>query len=144
MFRKLQNLQNLNNIGKLNSIFKESTQNLKRQGFTKLLQTNRSKCRSNFVDHVSKVRFEVWDLDLCGSRVLGENPRENRVRAKNAHFRFYIAQCLDTISACSDTHVWIAELTFCNSCSDTGIACPDTTSRNLRLDHVPCASRHDF
>jgi len=83
MFRKLQNLQNLNNIGKLNSIFKESTQNLKRQGFTKLLQTNRSKCRSNFVDHVSKVRFEVWDLDLCGSRVLGENPKENRVRGSN-------------------------------------------------------------
>jgi len=29
-----------------------------------------------FVDHVSKVRFEVGGLNLHGSRVLGENPKK--------------------------------------------------------------------
>jgi hypothetical protein len=40
-FRKLQNVQNLKNIERLNEIFQESTQNLKKQGFMKLPQTNR-------------------------------------------------------------------------------------------------------
>jgi len=60
-------------------------------------------------------------LDLRGSRVLGENPKENRVemrkfwkfKLKKAHFRFYIAQCLDTISAYPDTRCRIRNSATC-------------------------------
>jgi hypothetical protein len=69
-------MQSLKNIRSLISIFQESTQNLKRQGFMKLSQTNRSKHKPRFVDHVFEVRFEVGGLDICGSRVLDEKPKE--------------------------------------------------------------------
>lgn len=42
----------------------------------KLSQTNRSKHRSRFVDHIFDVRFEVGGLDICGSGVLDEKHKE--------------------------------------------------------------------
>jgi hypothetical protein len=62
LFRKLQNTQNLKNNERLNSIFQESTQNLKRQGFSKLPQIDQSKRRSLRVDHIPDVRFEFGGL----------------------------------------------------------------------------------
>jgi hypothetical protein len=58
------------------------TQNLKEHEFTKLSQTNQQKCRSGFINRVFRVRFEVGGLDFCRSKVLGENPRENRGRER--------------------------------------------------------------
>jgi len=77
MFRKLQNTQNLKNNKHCIQISKDLTRNLKRQEFRNLSQTNRSKRGSLCIDHVPGVRFEVWGLNISGSRFFNQNPKRN-------------------------------------------------------------------
>jgi hypothetical protein len=57
MFRKLQNAQNLMKNQDQTHISSNLTQNFKEQEFTKLPQTNPSKHKSGFIDHIFEVRF---------------------------------------------------------------------------------------